>query len=98
MCPRVVTRQTHGAFALRGDVARLQKSTGVVSLSRSAREFVLKRDGVERVARELAFWGKTAAQAVDTNLGERTDGERRTAAEASGSGARNAKPARVSLR
>lgn len=98
MCPRVVTRQTHGAFALRGDVARLQKSTGVVSLSRSAREAVLKRDGVGCVARGLAFWGKTAAQAVDTNFGKRTDDEIRTAAEASGSEARNAKPASVSLR
>lgn len=58
MCPRVVTRQTHGAFALCGDVARLQKLTGVVPLSRSVREAVLKRDGVGRVAGELAFWGK----------------------------------------
>lgn len=36
----------------------MQKSTGVVSLSRSAREAVLKRDGVGCVAGELALWGK----------------------------------------
>lgn len=45
-----------------------------------------------------SFLGKTTAQAVDTTPGERTDDEIRTAAEASGSGARNAKPASVSLR
>jgi len=76
----------------------LQKSTGVVSISRSAREIALKRGEIGRVARDLARRGKSAAMSSVTNLGERTDGESRTAAEASGSGARNAKPASVSLR